>query len=670
MLNNKIAFLGVDTVVLDADTTKPLLINRDPEPMETGVPVDSSVYLEIVNFDFDEISLAATKVWVDTVLAFDGSLYDGTPASVQKPGFTCEWTLTPDTLAIRITPDSDFISLNRTDIRVVSETGDGTGTLDTTYAFTVEDKTSPVITQVMAWAQKTVRVHYGQPFVQKDIAVTSVSALFPWGFETLEYDDTLARWIKDDLTYPYTASGTETFALKNLDSLILSIDDGEETTVRFRQSSFVDKDHATAEEVAVALSSLLSNATAWAESGRIYVKSNDPAGSIQVIGGTSNEALGFDLLRHSRCLPYSTAEGEYELSIFATYNDGRIGEQRGTYELLNSDERFILEPIAESMQAEEALDPANYTIARNNDDLTPTATVSPVSAVAISSSVVELELDYPMTPGSPYILTASTVICDSHGNQLTEPDNQSAFTGWSPTVPAKRNLDLYEMLPKVNRTQDASNDLYRLMKTLQESLALVLYDVDKFPETWEPRKAPIEFVDAQLYDLGNPFGWLNLDDATKRRLVWNLVPIYKLKGTGVGIQAVLRLFLSIDCTILPYSDEDVWVLDESELYGDEEGEEGGTILGLDDRAALYTFNVEILTVGGIARAMTADEEAKARRLIDYMKCAHEHFGRFIQIEGEEVITEGWVLDVTELADVDSESGEIEGGTILMEDTDE
>src|SRR5690606_13996763 len=65
--------LYVDSVALLATTPRLVLVNRDPSPGETGVPIDATIVLELVDTGPDGVERGASRVWIDGVLAFDGS---------------------------------------------------------------------------------------------------------------------------------------------------------------------------------------------------------------------------------------------------------------------------------------------------------------------------------------------------------------------------------------------------------------------------------------------------------------------------------------------------------------------------------------------------------------------------------------------------------------------
>jgi phage tail-like protein len=68
-----------------------------------------------------------------------------------------------------------------------------------------------------------------------------------------------------------------------------------------------------------------------------------------------------------------------------------------------------------------------------------------------------------------------------------------------------------------NRRDDHTGDLFRFIACLQEVTGLLLANVDRWPDIFDPERAPEAFVDLILRDLGNPFPF-ELDAMGKRRL--------------------------------------------------------------------------------------------------------------------------------------------------------
>jgi phage tail-like protein len=158
--------LYVDAVLLDPTPARPVVINRDPEPGETQVPVGTLVALDLTDVGPDGIDTAATEVYVAGVLAFAGGVFqpgfDGPGSSATNPQ--------PDTLHIVIDPVAPFASLQEVAVRVVTRTAGGAFPLDTTWTFRCEDLTAPRVVGAQARELGRVRVSFDEPVKQVDPA--------------------------------------------------------------------------------------------------------------------------------------------------------------------------------------------------------------------------------------------------------------------------------------------------------------------------------------------------------------------------------------------------------------------------------------------------------------------------------------------------------------------
>ncbi|MCL2726697.1 MAG: phage tail protein, partial [Polyangiaceae bacterium] len=170
----------------------------------------------------------------------------------------------------------------------------------------------------------------------------------------------------------------------------------------------------------------------------------------------------------------------------------------------------------------------------------PTVPVT-VVGVSIDESIVLLTLDTEMTPDVVHEVIAVDVT-DRFGNVVLAPYDRASFTGFRPARPATRRFDLWKMLPKHNRRDDQTGDLFRFFACLQEVTDLLLADIDRWPDIFDFERALENFVDLILSDLGNPFPF-ELDVMGKRRLASVLVEMYQQKGTAHGIQNAIRFFL-------------------------------------------------------------------------------------------------------------------------------
>jgi phage tail-like protein len=269
--------------------------------------------------------------------------------------------------------------------------------------------------------------------------------------------------------------------------------------------------------------------------------------------------------------------------------------------------------------------------------LTPkTAPAVPVTVVstATEGSVVLLTLDTEMTPDVLHEVVASGVT-DLFDNAVLGPYDRATFTGFRPARPQARRFDLWWMLPKHNRRDDQTGDLFRFIACLQEATDLLLADVDRWPDIFDLERAPEAFVDLILRDLGNPFPF-ELDAMSKRRLASVLVEMYRQKGTAKGIQNAIRFFLGIDISAISPFNADTLVLGESELGID-------WVLGPSDRFARYAFNVEV------SRILADRERRQLRAIVEYLKPAHTHFVDLVE-PLPAILPNHWELGLSDLGE--------------------
>lgn len=143
----------------------------------------------------------------------------------------------------------------------------------------------------------------------------------------------------------------------------------------------------------------------------------------------------------------------------------------------------------------------------------------------------------------------------------------TTFTGFQPEVPARRAFDLWRLIvPEKRRTEDHSHDVERWVRCMQEIANLLLFDVDQFPALADLDRCSDAVVEVMLSDLGNPFpvADFDLDAAARRKLLRNLVGLYKARGTAPGIEAAVRLLLGVEVTVVPHLATG-WVLGVDEL---------------------------------------------------------------------------------------------------------
>ena len=277
---------------------------------------------------------------------------------------------------------------------------------------------------------------------------------------------------------------------------------------------------------------------------------------------------------------------------------------------------------------DDVLNPENWELERLGDGLHPVVAARVVRVEPQADNEFDLEMSIPLTPRGLYRAYV-TEVCDLPGNEIAAPYNQVSFFGRRLPQPIGRDVDLYRLLPEMNRREDETKDLLRFVLCLQEVFELLLSDVDGLANQFDPDFAAEDRLDAMLSDLGNPFAF-DLTVQQKRRLIRILVPIYKLKGTEPGIVAAILFFLQVAVTITIFNvDEDTLVLGESELGED-------WILGASSSFLRFSFAVNS------ERALTDSERRMLRAIVRYMKPINTHFVRL----NEPVIPE--VIDHLEL----------------------
>lgn len=176
----------VDSVIEDTAASvvgkTPTLINRDPEPAETGVAKATNIQLDIATVDATgSIDLAATQVYVDGVLAFSAGTFQagftGPASAYSNP--------VADVLRITIDPTiSAFASEEVIDVRVVSQAVGDPNVLDETYQFIIEDYAAPKLLSAVAQDLQRVRLTFDEDVVEID--TTSLASALRAGNYTLE----------------------------------------------------------------------------------------------------------------------------------------------------------------------------------------------------------------------------------------------------------------------------------------------------------------------------------------------------------------------------------------------------------------------------------------------------------------------------------------------------
>lgn len=243
----------------------------------------------------------------------------------------------------------------------------------------------------------------------------------------------------------------------------------------------------------------------------------------------------------------------------------------------------------------------------------PAVPLSVVSAVVEGSDLV-VTLDQRQSPRRRYQITApdSDAVTDLAGNGVDAGADGAELTGYH-NPPQGRRFELIEFLPGHLVTDDDLGEYTKFVGCLQDVVDVILGLGDGLADLMSPDRCPSVFLDALLYQLGNPFA---LDDLTltvsqKRRLADEIVALYQKKGTEPGLEAAARLFLGVDVTVVPLTSE-VMQLGVSELND-------SWVLGTADSRALYSFHVEVTA------ALTDEQDSVLRQLVELLKPAHTHY---------------------------------------------
>jgi phage tail-like protein len=289
------------------------------------------------------------------------------------------------------------------------------------------------------------------------------------------------------------------------------------------------------------------------------------------------------------------------------------------------------EPIADA-----SLDASLFTLALESD---PPAYVPNVLDVrrdplAARPTRIALTLDQPATPGATYRVTASAGVTDALGNAVESQYAFATFDAYlSPLTPANRLLSLYQELPAAERATDQFGELKLFCDVLDEGLRALAVVADDWPlVAVDPDTAIEPWLDAILWELGNPFEWLPMDIRTKRLLARWMHALVALKGSGLGIRAAIRLLLGIETQVHVYG-VGLALLGDTVL--------GETfVLGTDDEDDLYTFWVIV------DAQLDVETRGYMNRIIDIMKVANE---RHLIIEPDTVfVPDHWALGFSDL----------------------
>lgn len=231
----------------------------------------------------------------------------------------------------------------------------------------------------------------------------------------------------------------------------------------------------------------------------------------------------------------------------------------------------------------------------------PFYTPSAVSIVGVDSdtapTMVDVTTDQEPTPGVLYTITCTGIT----GIPVDAIHNVGLFWALTPAAPSQRDYSLIDLIPPVNIAEDSTGDLAKFVACLQEIATLLWSDIDRWGDIFDIDKAPENFLDLLLAELGNPVELPDLTVIEKRKLCAVLVSIYKIKGTRPGLKAAVKFFVGLPAQISDFYGMGSTLGDATHaspfyLSGDP-GDPSAFTLGGGD---LWSFTVKCGTPGGVA----------------------------------------------------------------------
>lgn len=472
-----LATLGIDLAAVEVSTSgRYVLIQRDPQPDETGIDIDTDVVFTLVDLDGDptDASLLPPNFDVDvegnSVLSYSGG----------SATWTSPWTGTVETH----TASSPFAFW-----KVIAQQ---TGLFE-----------SEQVVQVQIDLYTTGGWGHGS------------WGHFPWGHPpvapvsiTFQYEFTI-----QDLTPPklIAAEGMDPFTLR----------------VTFD------------EDMALAGDGSPLNIDNWLDSILRWNVDPEPGVNLSVVASEVADSVS------PNPIPIEWTYADEAERLAAT---GFQPEDVGKIALQESDSTYWM--LIDYAYASGAYGYATYGHFPYGHTLGLTG---PLWLQVQIGTQFDLTLNWEMTPGCSYQITAGPNTEDDVGNLIDTTYNTTFFTGFMPEYPEGRAFSHWKhMVPLKNRLEDATQDLKRTSNCIQEVLNWMMYYIDHFTDQWDPDKATPEQIDAMLYDMGNPFAsWteLELTDIEKKKLLRILIDIYKSKGTAWGIEQTVYFLLGeiVDC---------------------------------------------------------------------------------------------------------------------------
>jgi len=660
---------AIDDVVEDATAQRPGVINRSPEPGEVEAPLAGPIVFDLIETGASTPDISRTTVYVNDAAVFVAGTFSA--------GWTADSTyggvsgLGTDVVRISLVPDLPLASQTVYTVRVVSAVSSGlANALDTSWSFTTLDARAPTVLSAAAIDQWHVQVTFSEPVVQSS-ATGATDALNPGqytftlveGAPAVTPDAPTTASVLGSVIEPFsiTPGGTVAasvgggeaatalfeatqasvesasqahFTLGDGKTLTGIVDGGAEWTKTFATAEFADITQATPADVAASLNTFFASegidAFATATVDDTVSIASDRAGtasSIEITGGDSNPELAF-----STTVVYGTGNVANAAQVTAGEAAQVIGDAISGVLVSDVSGAVQVETVAGGPSASLLLSGTELA-ALGLDTALHLGTSGVVSvASGLTSDVVVIEVADPLTNGATYQVAALGV-ADLSGNVIEAPNNAAIFIpDTCPAVPG-RSYSLLSRLPQINRDVDETGDLRKFIACFQVVFDELLCDIDRWTDILDVDLAPEAFVDAMLADLGNPFGSVVVTLTQKRKLVRLLVPLYRQKGTDVGMVNAIRLLTGAEVTITAVGFDGIWKLGISLLGID-------TVVGTDDLEQLYSFDVVS------PETLTETQRARIRTAVAFMRRAPCHLRSIVEPTAPSPTPDHWELGLS------------------------
>lgn len=491
-----------------------LILNTVPEDGETGVPIEEIVRLHVVSVDSGVLLDPTVKVYITRTS--DGVrrlAYDQASGGFQTPydhaDSNAVYQASPgsgvnDELWLYIKLDGVYTSLEPVLVEVSATSGGATSSTVQSYAFTIEDLTAPVPTEVFWLRPWRCRIKFDEPVKTLTTPGGSAFVTFDSGgvsvVGTNEGDESstvkLSSTPVAGMVGHYLQMAGSAFPQNQTPRPILSIDAPAKT---------VQVDTADA-----------YGGPMFADDGRDY----DTQGIL-------------------------VRERNLKVAISPYHFSARLDDEGADYDELS----------AERVQVAYCPMPISATV--------PDSSELPGGADYRKYVVLELEDD--ISYGRLYTLHVDGVE-DLFDNAAVDAqvDFQSPMFGVDPN---RVRIWMHGLTPPPDQVGDLKDQqlLRKMAVILQDTFNMIWYRVDQLQYLHDPDLCPDNWVDFLLYDQANPFRFELSNIAQKRLLAAALPGFYRGLGTEQNIIDMIYLLLGITVQITVYVEADFWTLNTHRL---------------------------------------------------------------------------------------------------------